>query len=473
MTELEKNIFMFGCWNRDNCGGPDYRQHVLDMVHKDLPNYDMGIILGDNIYPHKSNTKDGMKTKLFKSQTLNKLNELIEKCIPITKKTIQTGDWRKVIKKPVTVFKKTSRTIPVPDTKDDSFLKVILGNHDEEDNPCIKQKEINILEKAKNVQLLQTNTITECELCYYIYLNTNTPNRQFLTDFLNDILKGNTKVTDMKKWLLFIGHEPLFSFKYKDKTGVKSYYQSIDKDNSIIRLFELIYKKYPKMVYLCADTHNFQILEVSNTITNSVSSRPSNVSRRLSKLPTFRQSAFNNRSFRRSSVKRPSASVRRPSASVKRPSFKRPSASASAFASFKRRSYKKSYPKQFKIPIIICGTGGAKLDTLDEDDPDKLYNKSQETGDNTYTLNLKIGIKQYGYCSLKITPDKIEVVFNSYADKNNYKISYNSKTNQYNINESRPPPQAHNPPQANNPRIKSNIIKSPLDCSKYTPICGE
>ena len=460
MTELEKNIFMFGCWNRDNCDGPDYRQLVLDMVQKDLPNYDMGIILGDNIYPHKSNTKS-MKAKLFKLQTLNKLNELIKKCIPITKKTIQTGDWRKVIKKPVTVFKKTSRTIPVPDTKDDSFLKVILGNHDEEDNPCIKQKEINILEKAKNVQLLQTNTITECELCYYIYLNTNTPNRQFLTDFLNDILKGNTKVIDMKKWLLFIGHEPLFSFKYKDKNGTKSYYQRIDDDNSIIRLFELIYKKYPKMVYLCADTHNFQILEVSNTITNSVSSRPSNVSRRVSKLPTFRQSAFNNRSFRRSSVKRPSASVRRPS--------------ASAFASFKRRSYKKSYPKQFKIPIIICGTGGAKLDTLDEDDPDKLYNKSQETGDNTYTLNLKIGIKQYGYCSLKITPDNIEVVFNSYADKINFNISYNSKTNQY-IIKPLPPRITHNPlpPRiTHNPRIKSNIIKSPLDCSKYTTICDK
>jgi hypothetical protein len=559
MAELEKNIFMFGCWNKDNCGGPDYRQVVLDMVEADInrvptndinrvpTKYNNGIILGDNIYPLKvpkiganiANSKTTTTTpkkkkkpnKIFTQETFEKLNELVQKCIPklftLTNNTSNQRDWRKG-KKHSTVFKRTSsskrksRTIPDPD---DSFLKVILGNHDEEDNDCIKNAEIDFFKKQNkkqnNVQIYQENTITECELCYYLYLNTNDSNRDKLKSALTQIIKKDTIFRNRQKWLLFIGHDPLFSFKYKKgKDGKKtSYYQSIDDDNSIIKLFEDIYKLYPKMVYLCADTHNFQILEVStNPITKPVSSMPSNVSRHTSKRISFKPHSFNGsrRSFKYiSPSKRPSASFKRPSASFKRPSasFKIPS------ASFKRPFVKRhmlpktSYTKQFKIPIIICGTGGASLDPLNKDDDYTLYNKSYPTNPTTpiesawngrrtstsspptnrnrltatYNLNLKIGIKQYGYCSLKITENNIKVVFNSCNDEDIIHI----------IDSPNPAPPPHTTPHpapasnaasnaayntaSNTTFNKANLthhvckigegVQKTLDCEGFTKIC--
>ena len=61
------------------------------------------------------------------------------------------------------------------------------------------------------------------------------------------------------------GHEPIFSYKPKDKkkkgkTKVRTF-QKIDEASHIFASISKI--NYPKMVYVCADTHNYQPLEVS------------------------------------------------------------------------------------------------------------------------------------------------------------------------------------------------------------------
>ena len=88
------------------------------MIESEKNLYDFGIIAGDNIYPRNIEI-GGKETKHIYSETAGEISKSLTKLVP--------------------------NNLHI----DDTFLYVILGNHDEE-NECIKSAEIAELKKIPN-----------------------------------------------------------------------------------------------------------------------------------------------------------------------------------------------------------------------------------------------------------------------------------------------------------------------------------
>ena len=57
---MKQKIFLFGCWNKNQClegAENDPRAEVFQLLANEPKEYDFGILLGDNIYPHKVKSK--------------------------------------------------------------------------------------------------------------------------------------------------------------------------------------------------------------------------------------------------------------------------------------------------------------------------------------------------------------------------------------------------------------------------------
>lgn len=325
-----EKFFFFGCWNYDNCGKIDNRNSVINMIASDRDIYDFGIVAGDNIYSRKIVDESGKETKHMYDQTFDKISSSLHRLV-----------------------KRKSKVSP--------FLNVILGNHDEEDK-CILEKEIKQISMVPNTRLFLKNnrhSVVERDLAYYIYLNTNEQHIPKLKLFLKSLLYSDL---DHRKWLIFVGHEPIYSLKYKKKEGKIKKLSELDSE--LILLFNTLQQRrgFNKMVYLCADTHNFQLLDV-------------------------------------------------------------------------RSKDKDSY---FNLPIVVSGTGGAKLDNIfpphlnnrrnsnGEYNTNKInsLNKSFSAKGKPYRIRLKYGLKKHGYSSITVTPNKIFVNFISCNNKYKFKIGF-------------------------------------------------
>lgn len=319
-----EKFFLFGCWNYDNCGKTDNRDNVINMIASEKNLYDFGIVAGDNIYPRKIVDENGMETKHMYDETIEQIGISLKKLV-----------------------KPTSKVSP--------FLNVILGNHDEESD-CILEKEVNQLSMLPNTRFFLKNRVVERPLAYYIYLNTNEQHIDELKLFLESLTHEDL---DKRKWLIFVGHEPIYSLKYKEKKGKIKKFSELDPD--LIPIFNDLQTSgaFNKMVYLCADTHNFQLLNVRSADKHS----------------------------------------------------------------------------NFNLPIVVSGTGGAKLDNifpphLNNDNGEyntnliNTPNKSFSTKDKPYRIRLEHGLKKHGYSSITVTPDKIFVNFISCISKHNFKIGF-------------------------------------------------
>ena len=324
-----EKFFFFGCWNYDNCGKIDNRNSVIIMIATDRDIYDFGIVAGDNIYSRKIIDKSGKETKHMYDETFDKISTSLG-----------------------ILIKHKPKVSP--------FLNVILGNHDEEDK-CILKKEIEQISMVPNTRLFLKNnrhSIVERDLAYYIYLNTNEQHIVDLKLFLISLLNEDL---DHRKWLIFVGHEPIYSLKYKKKKGK---IKLTELDERLIQIFYDLQEKrgFNKMVYLCADTHNFQLLNVRSTDEHS----------------------------------------------------------------------------NFNLPIVVSGTGGAKLDDIF---PPHLDNRRNSNGEyNTskinspnksfsakgkpYRIRLEHGLKKHGYSSITVTPNKIFVNFITCNNKYKFKIGF-------------------------------------------------
>ena len=323
-------FFFFGCWNYDNCDKIDNRNSVIIMIASEKELYDFGIVAGDNIYSRKIIDESGKETKHMYDETFDKISSSLG-----------------------ILIKRKSKVSP--------FLNVILGNHDEEDK-CILKKEIEQISMVPNTRLFLKNnrhSVVERPLAYYIYLNTNRQHISKLKLFLKSLLYSNL---DNRKWLIFVGHEPTYSLKYKEKKGKIKKISELDPD--LISIFNALQEKrgFNKMVYLCADTHNFQLLNVRSTDKHS----------------------------------------------------------------------------NFNLPILVSGTGGAKLDDIFPPHLDNRRNSNGEYNTNKinspnksfsakgkpYRIRLEHGLKKHGYSSITVTPNKIFVNFITCNNKYKFKISF-------------------------------------------------
>ena len=232
----KETFFFLGCWNNVPCKNYDNivknnRSNILDLIEKNIKKYDFGVLGGDNIYPMK--LKDGKsKYKIYYRSSINYINRILD---------ISSRIRRKTKKKNYYLGKK---------------LHVILGNHD------YKKKNFKIQKKLflnKNSKLYDYNNYFTSKYADYHFLDTN--NLLLLNDYLKFI---DTK--NKNKWIILIGHEPILSLKDKKNDLQILKEDKINYSREIInRLKEL---DYPKMIYICADTHNFQFLNLQDKENN-------------------------------------------------------------------------------------------------------------------------------------------------------------------------------------------------------------
>ena len=278
---MEK-FFFFGCWNKDpfNCcdiperNDPttplekeytDFRQIILNYLSENLDTYNFGIIAGDNIYPHKCKEKTKAKSGKKINKLVKKKNKSKKKKYNKKKTNKKGGGKEKKIIYEYTLNK--FKFIPKYNSELYSRVHILLGNHD------INKATIQKLNKSKNeidMATYQQSLISETQNLYldninfsskfanYYFLNTNNSEK-----LINYLLEQDF---DTNKWNILIGHEPLYSYKKeKIKEGSKIKYegnlQTYKKSVEILSLLER--KKLDKVLYLCADTHNFQILSAS------------------------------------------------------------------------------------------------------------------------------------------------------------------------------------------------------------------
>ena len=223
----ELNIFLLGCWNKNSCkevAFVDNRQSVLNNIYEDEKSYDFSIMLGDNIYPLKkiqTKKRRGNKKKTkkyFRNDEQNYRNFL------------ELTD----IKTNLSSF--------------DIKLHVILGNHDVF-NRCVKRNQIKEFTTSIS-NIYQDNTLFQTELANFVFLNSN--NISNVIEYLDEF---DRRVLD-EKWLILCAHEPLISYKPKKK-------RLFQKLKDLRLLFDIIKNlKHNKIAYFCADTHNFQVLEL-------------------------------------------------------------------------------------------------------------------------------------------------------------------------------------------------------------------
>jgi len=251
-------FFAFGCWNLGGCSDNAFlNQNVNNIIRQGQ--FDFGLILGDNIYKNVK-IEDGKK---IKEKDYN-INTLVDGIICINK-------------------------INVP-------LYVTLGNHDvEECSILAAQLETNKLPIAQRIQNLDnwnipsnyymkiynkgTTVIKLISLDSNLFDYANIPKEQ------DESIYSSCKPEDIKKikyrnfndmmiqfatdihtnnnedFIIIFSHVPLVSLKPKKLQKLDDYVLNI-LFNTIETKFKYSKSKPKDILYICADTHNYQNLEI-------------------------------------------------------------------------------------------------------------------------------------------------------------------------------------------------------------------
>lgn len=228
------HFFFFGCWNRDNCDGIDYRKGLFNTITPIGHIFDFGIIAGDNVYPHD---------KRYYQSTLDYGFGMLDSLRKKTrgKQVFATIGNHDVNRKDVLRYQIESPVITMPTNmyayKPTDYLRIIF---------------------------IDTNIFTRKKSPFYKETFRKKSNKDEFEEFfkvkneeetlaeLDKILKLDPHYTG---WTIVVGHEPIFSIKPKQKEGKSSL-----KINSWIP-YENLFNKLsaiPKTVYMCADVHTFQ-----------------------------------------------------------------------------------------------------------------------------------------------------------------------------------------------------------------------
>lgn len=238
-------FFGFGCWNNQSRGTNFCLNKVIDTVKSNINKYKFGLILGDNLYPHKPLDKetvlfDGLKL-LTKSpkyyceqellEGLRLLNQLEKPLYLIHgnhdfKKISDCSNKDAVIENPEKIYQITEKNVNDTFTnilikKDqiyDNFVFIFLSYDEDDDGSSAAQ--IAHLKAAMDNQ---------------DYKNTN-------------------------KNFVIVSHYPLVSYKYKKGNSFVSLKNSVEFTKII---FNRMNEKKCNVYYICADTHNYQYITIT------------------------------------------------------------------------------------------------------------------------------------------------------------------------------------------------------------------
>jgi len=312
MAADKYDFFFLGCWNNDD-EIPDHRKQVLDLIEANTGEnkYDFGLFLGDNIYKTKLKTKSLTETgapievvtstgapaqsKIVTSANNSPKGSPVKVFTPPEGTPVETipppkgfpkgGSRKKKMKRRKKtkkirgggkgiknkVFNKATFDFLVSMIKKGNIggkpIYFINGNHDIE--YCIPEQIEKIKPLLKLYNLIPNNKVIlpEDPIKYtnqnYIskHLDTNNGISRFLHVELSKILKEE----GFNKWIILCGHIPLGSVKMKraDASKKGTVTQSFVTLDTVMKA--LANTGYRKFLYLCADTHNFQVNEIVNS----------------------------------------------------------------------------------------------------------------------------------------------------------------------------------------------------------------
>jgi hypothetical protein len=310
----EAKFIFFGCWNNINCDSEYmYRDIVLDYIASNETNVKQIYIAGDNWYTNTKLIKE-KKLKLYITEILrtgyDKLygmgkdiyiavgNHDIDSNISVGKKHESTHNSTKA-SSPMSVSNAKSANSSNSTSNPSSTSKEA---RDELKKDCnintqkyylkqikkgTKAFEYPTLELLQNIKDTELSEATLCEQGIYIYvenigvrynknsifiiINTNKFDNfdeglQYLSDIENVINEVKEVIrsqsSESSKKIFVMGHIPLFTNK-KNKLSIHEINKKDHKFRKITyRLFDIL-TKY-KIIYLCADTHNFSIMKITH-----------------------------------------------------------------------------------------------------------------------------------------------------------------------------------------------------------------
>lgn len=245
----QASFFLMGCWNNDNCrqfdptrptgvigsnDGKDYRRAVIECIAKKTPRYDFGVIAGDNIYPRMPLTKPGAPfikniTKIYYQRTLDYGFGLLDDLkIPY-----------------YTVY--GNHDVVKSDVLDAELHRA--RNNKNKNTHGKTQYVAEVVPGKLRVVVIDTNLLqlelTEPTKRLY-GIQTVTDAWRVMSRFLESV-----RAPGFKGWTLVVGHEPIFTTKKQYVLGLVYY-------KELVAALQAI----PKMVYICADLHAFQVSEI-------------------------------------------------------------------------------------------------------------------------------------------------------------------------------------------------------------------
>lgn len=259
-----KSFIFFGCWNYiDLTVEIPPRDKVLQMIKKNSSDIESIIIAGDNWYPTKNTeieTQVKTKTKI-KPKIKKYLNCVLESGFKllsdINKKVyfaIGNHDIKKITEKePCFLLRKQL------EIKNKNFIYPSINYHSLNSRRLSIPSFLSKIEREPVIQIINGN--------HFLFIDTDILQDNYL-DYLKKIInimenKNEYKIKDKDientKLLFIVGHDPFFVCRKKgDQKVTKALIKTV---NDFIKNLE----NY-NVIYLCADTHNFQIGILNNTI---------------------------------------------------------------------------------------------------------------------------------------------------------------------------------------------------------------
>jgi hypothetical protein len=262
------NIAVFGCWNegfKENSG----QRSVYEALKKNQENYQFAVILGDNYYANKktyeNKTKNDNDSKIKISMTdldeakrgFKGLND-----INLEKKIIfGNHDIKNSLNKDCSVLKSQLK-LPWYDVK-------FPYSHD----LYYLLKEDNYIETILMIYLDTTIYDKNIKIEDSCYLKTLGKNHEELKLDQENFIRSILNIIEDKpiyniKNVIFYGHEPLLTYKEKEKKGIIVQKPSV-LENLLDLLFEMKTIHDANFYWVCADYHIYQNGEIIDNMNPS------------------------------------------------------------------------------------------------------------------------------------------------------------------------------------------------------------
>lgn len=254
-------FIFFGCWNQVNCGNTqphNYRDTVLDYIIANEKDAHRLFLAGDNWYANLLKDIENGKPVSYNYYLTSVLKSGYDKILEMKKETdIVLGNHD------------IDNMTPIEDLQQHCMLKTqmhILSKYSQHDSTfdAPSLEDLQWIEAGKNKKVydkiilhLDDVDMNETDTYIIIFINSNKlcNDESYLTS-----IQETLKSIQVQKPIFLLGHHPITAYTHKNDKDV----DNVITNNHIYfdKICELFIQY--KVIYLCADTHNFQIATLTN-----------------------------------------------------------------------------------------------------------------------------------------------------------------------------------------------------------------